>query len=134
MTRRAGQLKLGALALAATASLLLAACGGDEDWTSTSTDPDTLRFEAESGGLAYTATDVTAPASVKEIELYNPSSEPHDVVIEDGDGNEVASTEAISSNATATSEARLDPGTYTFYCSIGNHRDAGMEGTLKVTE
>lgn len=28
----------------------------------------------------------------------------------------------------------LPPGEYLYYCSVGNHRDSGMEGTLVVTE
>jgi plastocyanin len=131
---------LTALALAAFG---LAACGGDDssDTTSAATEETTatgggggatVKFEADpDGALAYTQTDVSAPAGSDTIEFNNPASLGHDVVIEDSDGNEVARTDVIS-GSTTTTDADLQAGTYTFFCSVDGHRDAGMEGTLTV--
>ena len=71
------------------------------------------------------------PAGSVTVDFENPSSTPHDVVVEDADGNELLRTDEISESS-ATATAKLDPGTYTFYCSVDGHRDAGMEGTLTV--
>jgi plastocyanin len=130
---------LTALALAAFG---LAACGGDdssdttsaatEETTTTAGGGNTVSFEADpDGALAYTETEVTAPAGSDTIEFDNPSSTSHDVVIEDADGNEVARTDIVS-GGTAAADAQLEAGEYTFFCSVDGHRDAGMEGTLTV--
>ena len=55
---------------------------------------------------------------------------PHNVVLE-RDGEDVAESETVESSTTSV-DAELEAGEYTFYCSVGNHRDAGMEGTLTV--
>jgi plastocyanin len=137
---------LAVVSVAAIAALGLAACGDDDETGTTAAETtatdttatsgggggETVSFEADpSGELAYTETDVTANAGEATIEFTNPSSTPHDVVIEDESGNEVAKVDVIT-DSTTTTTANLEPGTDTFYCSVSGHRDAGMEGTLTV--
>ncbi len=38
----------------------------------------------------------------------------------------------ISQGATVTFTAPAEPGSYPFYCDVGNHRASGMEGSLIV--
>ena len=135
-----------ASALFVLAALGVTACGGDDDdssgtvaETTSSTTASTttgggatVKFEADpSGALAFTHTDVSAPAGNDTIEFDNPSSVGHDVVIEDSDGNEVARTDVITGTTTTTT-ADLQSGSYAFFCSVDGHRDEGMEGTLTV--
>ena len=135
---------LAAVAVLGLAALALAACGGSDDSSSTAAETsatetstsagggETVTFEADpSGQLAYVETDVTAKAGNDTIEFDNPSSTGHDVVIEDESGGEVAKTDVIT-DSTTTTTADLQAGTYTFYCSVPGHREAGMEGTLTV--
>ncbi len=92
----------------------------------------TLSFEADpDGGLAYTTTEATTKAGQVTIDFDNPQSLTHDVAIEDSSGKEVGATELIA-DATDSTTVNLKPGTYTFYCSVPGHREAGMEGTLTV--
>jgi plastocyanin len=65
------------------------------------------------------------------IALDNPSSTPHNVAIEDSAGKKLAETKTISEGETTT-KVKLEPGTYTFFCSIPGHRGGGMEGTLTI--
>ena len=120
--------------------LALAACGGGEE--SSSTTPaaggattggggggggETLQIAADpSGAFAYDKTDLSATAGKITIDFTNESSVPHNVMIE-GDGG----TDTITGSETSTT-VDLEPGTYTFFCSVDDHRGAGMEGTLVV--
>jgi plastocyanin len=138
--------KLAVLFSALTlAAVGFAACGSDDETTSTPTTAATTTETTDTGGgggggtiaisadpdgaLAFTETEVSAPAGDDTLEFDNSSSTPHDVVIEDGDGNEIAHTDVISGETT-TADAELEAGTYTFYCSVPGHREAGMEGTI----
>ncbi len=143
--------KLVAFLVLALAALALVACGSsDDDSTTTATSNNegsaetggpakeegggsaSLRFEADPGGdLAYTTTKATTKAGKVTIDFNNPQALTHDVAIEDSSGKEVGKTELIASGEDSTT-VDLKPGTYTFYCSVPGHREAGMEGTLTV--
>jgi plastocyanin len=142
--------KLVAFLVLALAALALVACGSsDDDSTTTATSNEgsaetggpakeasgggvTLRFEADPGGdLAYTTTKASTKAGKVTIDFNNPQALTHDVAIETSSGKEVGKTELIASGEDSTT-VDLEPGTYTFYCSVPGHREAGMEGTLTV--
>ncbi|MGN6202435.1 MAG: plastocyanin/azurin family copper-binding protein [Solirubrobacterales bacterium] len=90
----------------------------------------TLDVEADPAALAYDTTKLSAKAGEVTVDFKNPSAIPHNVVIEEN-GKEVAGFEPISEGEESET-ADLKPGTYTFYCSVPGHREAGMEGTLTV--
>jgi plastocyanin len=84
-----------------------------------------------SGNLAFTTNEITAKAGKDTVNFTNSSPVPHDVKIENEAGEEIGGTE-VTQEGTATAEVELKPGTYTYFCSIPGHRQAGMEGTLVV--
>src|SRR3954463_9765793 len=90
----------------------------------------TLKLAASPTALAFDKESLTAKAGKVTIDFTNPSPIPHNVVIEQN-GEELAGFEPIA-EAEKSETAELKPGTYTFYCSVPGHRQAGMEGTLTV--
>jgi plastocyanin len=82
----------------------------------------------EDGGLSFEPAELTAPAGEVTFTYTNPSMVPHAFDIEGVEGSE---TDTIS-DSDASVTVQLEAGEYTFYCPVGNHREAGMEGTLTV--
>jgi plastocyanin len=141
-------------ALLAAAALALAAtgCGGGDDEASTTaagagtttaaetggtttaaeTAGTTLKVTSpESGALEYDQEMLEAPAGSVTIEYTNPSPVPHNVAVKD-EGGELDEQGEVVQNGTSTVTVDLEPGTYTFYCSVPGHEAAGMKGTLTV--
>jgi len=90
----------------------------------------TLQLAADPSAIAYDTTSLATKPGKVTIDFSNPSAIEHDVAIE-RDGEEVAKSELVT-EADASVSAELEPGTYTFLCTVPGHAAAGMEGTLVV--
>jgi uncharacterized cupredoxin-like copper-binding protein len=129
--------------------LLLAACGGGETQTGAkeftisvkdefSFDPDNLTVKAgeevkitfeNTGSVAHSFNILKADADLEHIMEEEPDEEHlHEELI--FDIHEVVSEASSSETFAAPSE----PGEYTIFCSVPGHAQAGMVGTLKVTQ
>jgi plastocyanin len=92
----------------------------------------TLSLAADpSGQLAYVQKSLTAKAGKVAIAFANPSPVPHDVAVDQG-SKQLGVTPVFSGGGTKTLTLTLAKGTYTFYCTVDSHRQAGMSGTLTV--
>ena len=90
-----------------------------------------LQLAADPGGqLKFDKPSLKTKAGEVTIALTNEAQVPHDVTIERA-GEQVAKSDTVSGGETNVS-AKLEPGRYTFFCSVGGHREGGMEGTLTV--
>lgn len=140
---------LTSLAVLAASGALIAGCGDDDNDSSSAAAPADTATQAapaasgggtdltikaqESDGLSFDKKELTAKAGAVTITMDNPSGDamPHAVSIE-GPGGLDEDGETVQPGATSKVSADLKPGTYTFYCPVGSHRQAGMEGTLTV--
>jgi uncharacterized cupredoxin-like copper-binding protein len=143
--RPASLVAVGAAALATA----VAGCGGGGSKSNSGTTPagaqpqpgapatssagggHTLRIKADpSGQLKFNVSALQASAGKVRIVMANPSQLSHSVAIE---GNGVnAAGQVVGPGGTSTVSANLKPGTYTFFCTVPGHRQAGMQGTLTV--
>ncbi|MGN6815906.1 MAG: plastocyanin/azurin family copper-binding protein [Solirubrobacterales bacterium] len=90
----------------------------------------TLHVEASATALAFNTTKLEAKAGKVTVDFKNPSAIAHNVVIEQN-GKELAGFKPIAESEESET-AELEPGTYTFLCTVPGHAAAGMEGTLVV--
>src|SRR3954470_18808642 len=130
MTRAIGVLSIAAL-------LALAGCGGGNDSSSggsggssggssssSSGGGEKLALAADpSGALKFDKPTLKAKAGTVTIDFSNQSSVPHAVAVE---GNGVDKDGKTITGGSNSLTVTLKPGTYTFYCPVDGHRQAGM--------
>ena len=83
-----------------------------------------------SGQLKFEQATLTAKAGQVTVNFDNPSETLHDVTIAQG-SKKIGGTKTVTKGK-AKALVTLKPGTYTFYCSVDSHRQAGMQGKLTV--
>jgi plastocyanin len=85
---------------------------------------------AESGALYFVFAEARAPAGQLTLESPNESSVDHNIAVE---GNGIDEQGPVVKNGGVSElQVELEPGEYTFYCSVEGHREGGMEGPLTV--
>jgi plastocyanin len=132
------------IAVLTTSALAITACGGGGGAKATPTSSPkatptsspvpsagtVLSLQADKSQLKFDKSALSSKPGKVTIAMKNPSPLPHDVAIE-GNGADVAG-KVVNQGGTSTATATLKAGTYTFYCTVDNHRQAGMEGKLTV--
>jgi mono/diheme cytochrome c family protein len=79
------------------------------------------------GQLAFKYKTAQASAGKVTLETTNDASVPHNIALKGGPAGAV-----VSGGQTSKINVNLKPGSYTFYCSVPGHEQAGMKGTLTV--
>lgn len=144
------------LALVMTSSLVLAACGDDDNPSVDMPMSDSGMDGSMGGGMGHDGTmghDEASPIAedARRIEVTARSFEfdPDELTVTAGEDVAIVLTSEdvlhdftideldahVAADAHETDEGGLradEPGRYTFYCTVAGHRDAGMEGTLIV--
>ncbi len=91
-----------------------------------------LKLEADPAGrLSFDVKQLSAKAGTVTIQMTNGSPIEHNVTV--AEGAKVLGSTPTFSGGTKALTLKLKPGTYTFFCSVPGHRQAGMEGTLTVS-
>ena len=136
-------------AVLAVGALAVAGCGGDDETTSantTTTDTETTAAGGggDSGGGAGETLQVslvdykldppnpTVSAGPLTIEASNDGQVVHNIEVE-GPEDEVELPNDLAPGESGTLDVDMSkPGSYEWYCPVGNHRDLGMEGEITV--
>jgi plastocyanin len=115
----------------------LAGCGGGDGEETATLNSDVvgspqLLLEADPDGeLAFVAEEAVASSGNVSFVIDNPTTRAHTVAVENKRGKVLGrSRVAIKDSEFVT--INMKPGTYTYFCAVPGHREAGMEGTLTV--
>jgi uncharacterized cupredoxin-like copper-binding protein len=126
--------RLGGLLVATV--ILLAACGGgggdgggDGGEGGGGGDGGAATVAVTGSEFKYDPSTLSAPADTEvTVELTNAGTIEHDFSLDEANLKVL-----VQATETQTGTFNLPAGTYTFYCSVPGHREAGMEGTLTVS-
>jgi plastocyanin len=145
--------RVAGIGLLLATSLVVAACGSGNKSSSASTSSTTtssspppasspsspppassgssLSLSPKGDQLLFDTSKLTASAGKVTIDFTNSAALAHNVTLVDS-ANQVLGKTPTFAGGSKSFSATLKPGTYTYYCSVPGHRQAGMQGTLTV--
>jgi plastocyanin len=116
------------VAAATLCALPLAACGGSSAGGGADVANADLKVHALDS-LKFDKTAYSVHGGDLTIALIDDGSLQHDLVIDGHGGFKLV----VNSKESKAGTVNLAPGTYTIYCDVPTHREAGMQATLTVT-
>jgi plastocyanin len=120
-----------ALTLGIAATIALAGCGGSGGGKSvTVPSGKPIAVTASEYRFDPKAIVVTGGGPVR-FSLTNGGAQAHDLHVQKG-GQDLGGTSIFGPGQTQSATVKLAPGTYDFVCTVGDHEQLGMKGTLTV--
>jgi plastocyanin len=96
--------------------------------------PAPARVQVSAKEFFYSLSRHKVVAGPAIVELVNFGEDPHDLRLERIGGGRVWKTPLVYPGAYYDLEAKLVPGRYRLWCSVGNHRKLGMQAVLTVVK
>jgi plastocyanin len=131
-------LRAPAAFLALLGALCLASCGGgdegEEGRTATLPGNAPVRIAGDEYSFDPETVIVTGGSTSFELEFANEGSLAHNVRVFQGD-RELGGSPTFGGGQTRAARVMLPgPGEYELVCTVGNHEELGMTGTLELRE
>ncbi len=133
-----------AVGAVAAVPLVAAGCGSSDDESDstssgTSSGESTTAAATGPGGTVkvsltdfkFNPADPTVKSGDVTFDATNDGQTVHSIEVE-GPGEESELPEDLQPGQSGKLTVNLPPGTYEWYCPIGNHKDLGMEGEITV--
>ena len=126
-----------------TAALGAAGCGDDDDSTSASTSSTTESTDATASGggettdvslteFAIDPQDPTVSAGTVTFNVSNDGETVHNLEVEGPNGEAELEADLQPGDSGELEVDLSEPGTYDWYCPVGDHAAQGMEGEITV--
>ena len=118
--------------LLALCPLLVLGCGDEDEPGRTVTAPANSKLSVLADEYSFDPSAIVLQgAGTLTVTLRNEGSLAHNLKVLRGD-EEVAGTPTLPAGRTESARLNLEHGTYRIICSVGDHAELGMTGTLRV--
>jgi hypothetical protein len=119
------------LGAAAIAALALPVASGAQSTPGAPAYPSRMLITADEWNLALSRTKLVPGPSI--VELHNRGEDAHDVKIKRRGSKKVVAIPETGSEQTTRVQTSFRPGSrYVLWCSLPDHREAGMEAELRT--